>query len=154
MVEQWLAWPVGADPGVLGRALAGARDRFLGTGTAGGPVRRVVAESWRRSAASGIDPDRHETPVELSEDALRELRADHQLAAAMPVVRRLLVDSAGVDGLIVAVGDAAGRLLWVEGDRQLRARAESMHFLAGSNWGERHAGTNAVGMALDRKSVV
>jgi hypothetical protein len=148
MVEQWLAWPVGADPGVLGRALAGARDRFLGTGTAGGPVRRVVAESWRRSAASGIDPDRHETPVELSEDALRELRADHQLAAAMPVVRRLLVDSAGVDGLIVAVGDAAGRLLWVEGDRQLRARAESMHFLAGSNWGERHAGTNAVGMAL------
>ncbi|BCJ35106.1 transcriptional regulator [Actinocatenispora thailandica] len=148
VAEQWVAWPAGSDPGVLGRALAGARDRFMGTGTAGGPVRQVVAESWRRSAASGIDPDQHWAPVELTDDVLRDLRADHQLAAAMPVVRRLLLESAGMDGLIVAVGDAAGRLLWVEGDRQLRARAESMHFLAGSNWGERHAGTNAVGMAL------
>lgn len=148
MGDEWLAWPVGSDPSVLGRALAVARDAFVGTGATSSRVRRVVAESWRRSAASGIDPDRDWAPVELCDDALRDSRADHPLAPAMPVVRRLLVDGAGTDGLIVAVGDADGRLLWVEGDRRLRDRAESMHFLAGANWGERRAGTNAVGTAL------
>ena len=66
----------------------------------------------------------------------------------MPVIRRLLVDDATDAGLLVAVSDAAGRLLWVEGEHRLRTRAEAMHFVAGADWSEAEAGTNAPGTAL------
>ena len=66
----------------------------------------------------------------------------------MPVIRRLLVDDAAEAGLLVAVSDAAGQLLWVEGCPSLRARAEGMHFLPGADWSEASAGTNAPGTAL------
>ena len=38
----------------------------------------------------------------------------------MPVIRRLLVEDAEADRMIVAVTDAGGRMLWVEGDAGLR----------------------------------
>jgi hypothetical protein len=66
----------------------------------------------------------------------------------MPVIRRLLVADAEVDQMIVAVTDAAGRMLWVEGDSRLRDRASGMHFVEGARWGEDVAGTNAPGTAL------
>src|SRR5690625_2080601 len=50
--------------------------------------------------------------------------------------------------MIVAVGVAYGRLLWVEGDRHLRGRAESMSFVEGARWSESDVGTNAPGTAL------
>lgn len=66
----------------------------------------------------------------------------------MPTIRRLLVDSAAEAGLLVAVSDAAGRLLWVEGSSGLRSRAEPIAFVAGANWSESRVGTNAPGTAL------
>lgn len=148
MSDVWVAWPPGCDPADLSRELIVARETFVSTGAPPEGVRRVVADSWRRSVASGVDPDGAPPPLELPRDDLREYRADHPLAAAMPVVRRLLVDAAGSAGLVVAVSDAAGRLLWVEGDRRVRSLAESIHFVAGANWDERYAGTNAPGTAL------
>ncbi|MBN9630899.1 MAG: GAF domain-containing protein, partial [Actinobacteria bacterium] len=47
-----------------------------------------------------------------------------------------------------AVGDARGRLLWVEGDPALRRRAESMLFVPGAAWAEGDVGTSAPGTAL------
>ena len=63
-------------------------------------------------------------------------------------IRRLLIDDAADPGLLVAVSDAAGRPLWVEGCPSLRARAEGMHFVPGADWSEASAGTNAPGTAL------
>jgi hypothetical protein len=51
-------------------------------------------------------------------------------------------------GLLVAVSDAAGRLMWVEGPSVLRSRAEQIHFVEGALWSESRAGTNAPGTAL------
>lgn len=148
MSDMWVAWPNGCDPVDLSRKLSVARERFVSTGATPDGVRSVVADSWRRSKASGVDPDGAPPPLDLAYDDLREYRADHPMAAAMPVVRRLLVDAAGAAGLIVAVADEAGRLLWVEGDRTVRSLAEGIHFVPGTNWDERHAGTNAPGTAL------
>jgi hypothetical protein len=50
--------------------------------------------------------------------------------------------------MIVAVTDAGGRMLWVEGDPRLRSLAAGMHFVEGARWGEDVAGTNAPGTAL------
>jgi hypothetical protein len=66
----------------------------------------------------------------------------------MPLIRRLLTDNADEAGHIVAIGDARGRLLWVEGHHRLRAQAEQMRFVEGALWSERGAGTNAPGTAL------
>ncbi|MET0820416.1 MAG: transcriptional regulator, partial [Aeromicrobium sp.] len=115
-------------------------------------VRPLVVESWRRSIAGGIDPERALADIRLDGTALAAIRDAHPLAAGMPVIRRLLVESAADAGLLVAVSDAAGQLLWVEGDASLRSLAEQMHFVEGADWSEASAGTNAPGtaLALDR----
>ncbi len=132
---------------ITARSVAVAREAFLATGNVPVAVRPEVAQSWRRSAAFGV-VERAMAPVELTDDALRTYRDAHPLALAMPVIRRLLVAHALDDNLLVAVGDAHGRLLWVEGQPALRSRAENMHFVEGAQWDEAHAGTNAPGVAL------
>ncbi|WP_157875772.1 GAF domain-containing protein, partial [Streptacidiphilus griseoplanus] len=147
MPSPWIAWPQGTDPAAARRAAAGAHESFVSTGRADG-IRPVVLASWRRCARSGVDPE-HTTPaIALSEEQLRQRRRDHPLAAVLPLVRSLLVEPAADTGQIVAVADAAGRLLWVEGHPRLRLRAEQMGFLPGACWLEEEAGTNAPGTAL------
>ena len=149
-----LAMPPGSDPIQLGRVLHRAHDTFVQTGgtdfrAAGMPeVRQVVVESWRRSLGTGLDPEYSMPAIALDEARVADYRAEHPLAAAMPVIRRLLITDAEEAGLLVAVSDAAGRLLWVEGCPNLRSRAEGMYFLPGADWSERSAGTNAPGTAL------
>jgi len=117
--------------------------------------RSLVRSSWERSAGFGLDPGQV-APLALDDAALDLVRAQHPLHAAMPVVRRLLVEQAVAEDMVVAVSDAGGRLLWVEGHRGVRRRAETVHFTAGAWWDERHAGTSAPGLALqlDRPAVV
>lgn len=142
------AYPRGVDPVAWGRTLRRAHDAFLSTGRPGPQVRPVVLDSWQRSLHHGVDPEAPAAPVRLSAEALEALRRDHPLAAVMPMIRRLLVEDASDAGLVVAVSDAFGRMLWVEGDSGLRSRAEGMHFIEGADWSEAAVGTNAPGTAL------
>lgn len=112
-----------------------------------GPQRRVVRDSWDRASRRRLDPDGLPR-LELPEDDLDDRRRDHPLAPALPVVRRLLVDDVAGSGLLVAIGDEHGRLLWVEGDHTARRRAEDMLFVAGAGWSEAQVGTSAPGTAL------
>ncbi|MET4053208.1 hypothetical protein ABID81_002583 [Frigoribacterium sp. PvP054] len=112
-----------------------------------GSVRRVVRDSWDRASRHRLDPDGLPR-LELPEDDLDDRRRDHPLALALPVVRRLLVDDVAGSGLLVAIGDEHGRLLWVEGDHAARRRAEDMLFVAGAGWSEARVGTSAPGTAL------
>ncbi|MFY0407686.1 transcriptional regulator [Solicola sp. PLA-1-18] len=147
-----LAFPHGSDPDQLARALSHAHDLFVETGATSTGLRDVVVESWRRCLSEGVDPESAPADVDLDEAALEAVRAGHPLSATMPLIRRLLVESATEAGLLVAVSDSVGRLLWVEGSSSLRSRAEGMTFLPGANWSEARAGTNAPGtaLALDR----
>jgi hypothetical protein len=111
------------------------------------PLRSVVAQSWRRSLATGVDPDSGGAQPAVAV-ALERMRALHPLASALPVIRRLLVDDATDAGVVVAMSAADGTLLWVEGDRNACRKAERMNFVPGADWSERGAGTNAPGTAL------
>ena len=114
-----------------------------------GKMRTVVRDSWARAEQSQLDPDRLLAPLLFESGELKEYRESHPLAEMMPVIRKLLVRDADEDsGMLVAVGDAMGRLLWVEGDQDLKSRAESMMFVEGSDWSEAVAGTSAPGTAL------
>ena len=136
-------------------ALDGVHEAFLAEPDAPLPalVRPVVADSWRRSLRLGVDPVAH-APIEFAESALAAYRDAHPLAPLMPLVRSLLAEDAEDAGHIVAVGDAGGRLLWVEGHHGLRGRAEQMNFVPGALWSEGGAGTNAPGTALATRTPV
>jgi transcriptional regulator of acetoin/glycerol metabolism len=154
----WLAWSAGTDPRALARRIRSAHASFVLGARPGRSderqVREVVLASWRRCAALGVDPDAAGPIPELGDAELGDYRRDHPLAAAMPLVRRLLVADAVECDLVVAVADADGRLLWVEGSAPLRARAERVGFVAGARWDEAHAGTNAPGLALATEHAV
>jgi hypothetical protein len=147
-----LAMPPGTDPAALSRFLRSVHDEFVTSGSADPALRPLVRDSWRRSVDVGVDPEGGLAPIPLDDAALADVREHHPLAAALPVIRNLLVESATESGLLVAVSDAAGRLLWVEGGSSMRSRAEAMHFVPGADWSEGSAGTNAPGtaLALDR----
>ncbi|MFG2222577.1 GAF domain-containing protein [Streptomyces sp. NPDC048644] len=147
MVNPWLAMETGTDPAERIASMRRAHEAFLAGGQVAPPVRPVVADSWRRSAAARAASDGM-APVELDEDALRTHREAHPLARAMPVFRELLGAIAQDGAHLLAVCDPQGRMLWVEGHPGVVRRAERMNFVAGSRWDERHAGTNAPGTAL------
>ena len=115
-------------------------------------VRPLVRESWRRALASAVGPEGLPR-LDLTADELEAYRRAHPLADVMDMVMALLLPgSAEESGVVVAVGDAAGRLLWVEGDRGVRTLTCDMGFVAGANWSEDAVGTSAPGtaLALDR----
>lgn len=111
-------------------------------------VRPLVRDSWRRSIASLVGAE-DLPPLDLISDELEEYRRTHPLAGVMDMIRALLLPGESEDsGVVVAVGDAAGRLLWVEGDRRLREITGDMGFVPGANWSEDAVGTAAPGTAL------
>jgi hypothetical protein len=155
----WVAWPAGVDTVELASRLRSAHEDFMtggvvtdrsGSTVAGriAPVRRVVLESWLRSRSGGVDPERPHPVADLAGADLAAYRNEHALAPLMPIVRRLLVDATGSEGMIIALADETGRLLWVDGDRAVRRDIEEIGFVEGARWSEQEAGTNAPGMAL------
>ncbi|MEJ1089669.1 GAF domain-containing protein [Microbacterium sp. Mu-80] len=111
-------------------------------------VRPVVRASWQRAwrdrvGAEGLPP------LEFTAEALEAHRSEHPLAHTIELIRTLLLPGAAEDsGVVVAVGDHAGRLLWVEGDLRQRMLSGEMGFVEGANWSEESIGTSAPGTAL------
>lgn len=148
------ALPAGSDPVALTASLRTAHETFVTTGTLPRGVRSVVADSWVRSARSGVDPERPTPRVDLADPDLDAYRRAHPLSGALPIVRRLLVDGIGGDGIVAALTDERGRLLWVDGDPVVRRQLDRVGFVEGASWGEEETGTNAPGTALATRSTV
>ncbi|OLZ72287.1 transcriptional regulator [Streptomyces sp. IMTB 2501] len=147
MTDPWVALEPGADPAERVRVLRRAHETFTRVGTVPRPVRSVVAESWQRSARAGVGPD-GTASVELTDSDLGAYRAEHPLARVMPLFRELMGTFAADGEHLLAVCDAHGRLLWVEGHRATRRRADGMNFVPGARWSESAVGTNAPGTAV------
>ncbi|MFD7811560.1 GAF domain-containing protein [Streptomyces sp. NPDC059785] len=145
--DPWVALEPGTDPAERVRALRRAHERFTEAGTVARPVRSVVAESWRRSARAGVGPD-GTACVELTGGDLGAYRAEHPLASVMPLFRELMGTFAADGEHLLAVCDAQGRLLWVEGHPSTRRAADRMNFVPGARWSESAVGTNAPGTAV------
>ncbi|KUN89011.1 transcriptional regulator [Streptomyces bungoensis] len=147
MTDPWVALEPGTDPAERVRALRRAHETFTRAGTVPRPVRSVVAESWRRSARAGVGPD-GTASVELTDGDLGAYRAEHPLARVMPLFRELMGTFAADGEHLLAVCDAHGRLLWVEGHPATRRLADRMNFVPGARWSETAVGTNAPGTAV------
>ncbi|SDU71861.1 GAF domain-containing protein [Gordonia westfalica] len=120
-------------------------------------VRSIVRDSWARSLSRGIDPSDvnpadglptgESVPI-MTADEFAEYRATHPITAVRPLVQSLMVDAIADTGVVVALTDQVGRLLWVEGDSAARDKAGHINFVEGSIWSEEAVGTNAPGLAL------
>lgn len=140
----WHAEQTGEPPSALVRA---AHERFVVSGgDPGRQVRPIVADSWRRSRRVGVDPELPTPPVDIGGSDLVALRSAHPLSGAVPIVKRLLVESGAA--WVAALSDEAGRLLWVDGDPDLRRPLDGVGFVEGAAWREDAVGTNALGTAL------
>ena len=111
-------------------------------------VRPLVRESWERSWRLRVGADGL-PPVAFDAEELERYRLEHPLAEAMAMIRGLLLPGDPAEsGVMVAVGDHAGRLLWVEGDLHKRVLTGEMGLVAGADWSEDAVGTSAPGTAL------
>jgi GAF domain len=84
----------------------------------------------------------------LAADQLEDARSASPLSAVIDTLRRCLCGFAQDAEHVMVVVDAAGRVLWLEGDRRVRLRADRIEFAEGMLWTEDSAGTNAIGTAL------
>jgi hypothetical protein len=134
----------------LQRGALAAHEQLDGGGLSDAPsgLRPLIRESWQRSVSFKANPDSPAAPLAIDRDELEDYRRQHPLAAIMPVINKLLVQPSHDSGLLVAVGDEVGRLLWVDGDPALQRRAEGMMFVPGADWSEATVGTSAPGTAL------
>ncbi|MBM7459897.1 helix-turn-helix domain-containing protein [Rhodococcus coprophilus] len=160
--DSWMALRPGDDADARAIRLAELHRAVVGAGrdTEGttrlheepNAVRPLVRESWLRSLRRSLDPDVIDQPALLGGTDFDNYRAQHATALIRPVVRKLLVEDAADSGLLIAISDERGRLLWIEGDHAARDRALTMSFAEGADWSEEHVGTNAPGtaLALDR----
>jgi len=130
------------------RQLRDAHANFIEQGAAPRTVRGLVADSWFRSAAAGLDAEHDLPPIEFDRSALTEYREAHPLARVFPLLYDVLGRSAEDCDSLMAISDAEGRLLWVSGSPDVLRRAEQINFVEGAAWDEAHAGTNAPGTAL------
>lgn len=111
-------------------------------------VRPLVRDSWHRALDNLVGAETL-PPMALTPEELEALRTRHPLAGVMDMIRSLLIPGDPAEsGVVVAVGDASGRLLWVEGDRGVRRLTGDMGFVAGADWSEDAVGTAAPGTAL------
>ena len=110
-------------------------------------LREVVVRSWARCTAAGVDPDRP-APMMLGADQAAARFATHPLAVITPLVRGLLGAVSAEARHLVAISDADGTLLWIDGHPRMLEAALGPHFKPGALCSEAAVGTNAVGTAL------
>jgi len=114
-------------------------------------VRPEIAASWRRSAQLKL---RCELPaVPLDEAALRGFdhagQARHQFLGAGCKLADHLADELQDTNSAVIVCDDFGVLLYRIGSPDILRRSRSVNLVPGGVWGEKEAGTNGVGLALE-----
>ncbi len=119
--------------------------QVTGGGTPAGLAPPVLA-SWRRSAA-WVSPDVTAAPVDVGDDAVRAWRGS-RIATGLRSAEADVRAAADDGGLVAAVTDRDGRIVWAHGSRVMRARAEQVGFVPGGRWDEASVGTNALALAL------
>ncbi|WP_300012009.1 GAF domain-containing protein [Pseudonocardia sp.] len=130
------------------RILARAREDVLSGDRPAATPREIVSESWRRSLAARVDPERGDPPHVYSPSEIGGIRGRHPLAGVIPVLRETLVAIADEAMHMMIVTDAQGHILWREGQRDVLRRAEGVGLVEGTRWTEDSIGTNAMGTAL------
>lgn len=147
--------PAPTDSGYQAQLMRAHEDLRAGVGALSdrGLVRAPVLDSWRRSLEA-LPDGAASARAALEGMDLARARREHPFSGMLPLLRSRLIEPAVDAGLVVALGDAQGRLLWVEGRSSVTSRADAMGFAAGADWSEPVMGTSAPALALTSGSSV
>ncbi len=118
--------------------------------------RLLIFNSWQRCRTLQVNPSQRYAPLAIArETQLYQIHDENALLiqAARSVMNHL-VDVLADSGYVVVLSDTHGRLLEIMGDMAIRRRLARIDFIAGGDWSEAAAGTNAIGTALADKHVV
>lgn len=146
--EECPAATVLADPLEYASLLQRVWDAVLRGDRAPRSPRELVSASWERSLAADINPDACEAPVVCERGEVHDLRTEHPLAAAIPVLRQTVLDVADEAMHVMIVTDRDGLILWREGNADVQRRADRVRLSEGTRWAEEAIGTNAMGTTL------
>lgn len=107
----------------------------------------LITASWSRSRTS-VDAGSPAAPVDAEPDEVQRRWEASPIRRSGIGVEEQLGRAAEASGLIAAITDEDGRILWSAGSRRMRTIAEGVGFVPGGRWDEPSAGTNALGLAL------
>ncbi|GIP35064.1 PAS domain S-box protein [Paenibacillus sp. J2TS4] len=111
-------------------------------------IRPFMFNSWKRCKELGIDPLLNEISYSLGMDQIQEyINSDRLFQMIKPFLKKLKQHSENT-GYIVTYCNAAGELIYYDGDLSILLKAEDINLAPGADWSEGSAGTNAIGTAL------
>lgn len=111
-------------------------------------MRPIVFQSWKRCQRYDVDPLQKQTPIIMDESKLMELISRSNLYdVSLPVIEDLYNQIKGTQHLIT-LSDSKGRIIHLKGDYKIESQAQEMNFVAGADWSEKFAGSNAIGTSL------
>jgi hypothetical protein len=148
MRDRWVALQAGVDARKWARLLRRAHESAVGGGHVPRIVRGVIADSWQRCSATGVDPTEPGAPLGVDPTDANDRWQEHPLSRATEILRSVLGGLLHDARHIVVVSDADGCLLWSDGHPEVLRASEGIQFSPGHVWSESAAGTNAVGTAL------
>lgn len=130
------------------RVLAQVHDALFSGGRAPVQPRGLVARSWRRARAQGVDPDLRFPPDPAGVAEVERRRERCGLRPVLPDLRAALTSVAEDSRHVMVVTDSDGVVLWREGASRVRRLADDIGFSEGARWSEGVVGGNAIGTAL------
>ncbi|WP_228002600.1 GAF domain-containing protein [Nocardia australiensis] len=144
----------GTDLSRYARDLVRMHDAVIGGGLSPLRPRAIVARSWSRVLAAGLNPEHANTRAVLDIDEIERRRRDSHLAEVVGELTQVVSGVADASQLMMVVTDADGVVLWRHGSAKVRGRADSLGFREGADWTEQTVGTNAIGTALTEAAPV
>lgn len=130
------------------RELESEWDNFVSEKQKPNRIRQAIYQSWKRCEEYEVDPLQKQTSIIMDDDSLSETISKSKIyEASLPIIRTLHEQIKGT-GHLITLADDKGRIIHLEGEHHIKAQAEKMSFIRGSDWSERAAGSNAIGTAL------
>ena len=129
------------------RDLRNKRRSIESARSAGRAVDPTIGASWAR-CRSVVAETAPSTVIDSEPDEVRSRWEDSPIRRSGIDVEEQLGRAAEASGLIAAVTDDEGRILWTAGSPKMHRIAEGVGFVRGGRWDEESAGTNALGLAL------
>ncbi|ARK30159.1 sigma-54-dependent Fis family transcriptional regulator [Halalkalibacter krulwichiae] len=130
--------------------------RFVKDGTLDSSrVNKRILESWHRCKHLNVDPfiNRVKEFLLLDDLITQRKRNTLLLEAAKPQLTKM--DSSIQElGMIALITDPNGYVLSMSGNKEIMKEARKINFIEGVRWTEAHAGTNAIGTALQAKEAM
>lgn len=112
--------------------------------------RSVIADSWNRCIAWGLDHDHEPAPLRPEPARLEEINRQHSEllsvteAEVLPYYRNVLSNSR----CLILLADQHATVLSSWGDERITETRLKPWFQTGANWQEQNCGTNAIGTSI------